>query len=83
MNGIGKLSWVNIKSALVYGVLWAMLAMGIYTVQVGDIFALNFKDLVNAGAFGFLGIVVSLLKNILTTDSGNFAGAVKVIPEIK
>lgn len=78
MNGIGKLSWVNIKSGLIYGVLWAILAMGIYTVEVGDVFALNIKNLINAGAFGFLGIVVSLLKNILTTNDGKFAGAVKV-----
>lgn len=77
-SGIGKLDWVNIKSALVFGILSAVLAMGMYVVGVGDIFALDGKALANAGVFGGLNTLLSLLKSLLTTDSGNFVGAVKV-----
>jgi hypothetical protein len=82
-NGIGKLDWANIKSALVYGLLWGVLAIVIYMIQIGDIYALNYRDLSNAGVYGVLGSLVSVLKNLLTTDKGNFVGAVKVIPEIE
>lgn len=76
MNGIGKLSWVNCKSALVYGLVIGLLAMSGYAISVGDIWALDWKILVNTGFFAILG---SLVKNILTTNSGNFVGLVKTV----
>ena len=80
MNGIFKLGWVNVKSALVYGLLSAILAIGMYMLSVGSVFSLDFHELINAGVFGFLGVIISLVKNLLTTNSGNFLGAVEVIP---
>ena len=78
------ISFTNIKSALVYGVLTAILMMALYAVSVGDVFALNMKELTNAGVFGFITVVVSLLKNLLTTDGGKFLDVIKVTPaEIK
>lgn len=82
-NGLFKLEMENIKSSLVYGLLWGLLAIVVYMVQVGDVFALNWREVLNAGIFGFLGIAVSLIKNLLTTAEGNFMGVTKVIPEIK
>jgi hypothetical protein len=75
------LSWDSIKSAIVYGLLWAILAIALYMIQVGDVFALNIKELVNAGVFGFLGIFVSLIKNLLTTQDGKFLGVTTVVPD--
>ena len=80
MNGIFKLDWVNVKSALVYGLLSAILAIGMYMLSVGSVFSLDFHELINAGVFGFLGVIISLVKNLLTTNSGNLLGAVEVIP---
>lgn len=84
---MGKISWVNIKSALVYGVLtaivFAILAMAGYVLQIGDIFGIDWKALVNTGVIAFItGIVmgVSIIKNLLTTDDGKFMDTVKVIP---
>lgn len=74
------ISWINIKSALVYGVLSAFLAMIIYAVGVGDVFLIDWKELANAGVYGLLVVLVSFIKNLLTTDKGNFVGLVKVIP---
>lgn len=79
-NGILKLSWINIKSALIYGLLSAIVSVGVYTGSVGDVFALNSHALVNAFVFGFLAVFVSLVKNLLTTEAGNFLGIAKVIP---
>ncbi len=79
-NGLFKLNIANLQSAIIYGLLTAILAMSLYVISVGDIFALDFKALANAGAFGLLNVIVSLVKNLLTNDEGNFLGVVKVAP---
>lgn len=73
-----KLNWVNVKSGLVYGVIIGLGLMISYSISVGDIWALNWKVLVNTGVFGFLS---SILKNLLTSDSGKFLNVVEVIPD--
>ena len=78
-NGIFKLSWVHIKSALVHGVLWGLLIVGMQVIEIGNVFALDWRALLNAGVLAFLGAVVSLLKNMLTTNKGNFVGVVEVV----
>ena len=82
-NGIFKLDWVNIKSALVYGGFWALLTVLIQIQEAGSIYGLDWKTLLNAGILAFIAIIISLVKNLLTTNSGNFAGVVKVIPDVK
>ncbi len=74
------LSWINVKSALVYGLLSALVAVGIYAISIGDVFALNVHAIVNAFVFGFLGVFVSLIKNLLTDASGKFLGVTTIIP---
>ena len=76
-NGLGKLDWINIKSAIIYGLIIGVGAMFAVAIGVGDLWKLDWHVLVNAGVFALLG---SLVKNLLTTNSGNFAGIVKVIP---
>ena len=78
-----KLNWINVKSALVYGLLWGLLAVFIEIKEIGDVFKLNWQDLLNVFVMAGLAIVITLVKNILTTDSGNFVGAIKVIPDNK
>lgn len=82
-NGIGLISWINVKSALVYGLLSALLAIGIYTMGVGDVFKIDWQVLLNAGIYGFLTVIVSLLKNLLSDSSGKFLGLIQVIPKIE
>ena len=81
MQGIFKLDWANCKSALVYGILWGILVMAIYAYQVGDLWKLDFHNLVNTGIFAFLGTVVSLLKNLLTNNKGQFIGKFDVVSD--
>lgn len=76
-NGIGKLDWVNIKSAVVYGLVLGIVAVVVYIFKAGSVFALDWRLLVDAFVYGFLG---SIVKNLLTTNSGNFLGVTKVIP---
>lgn len=78
MNGIFQLDWVNVKSAIVYGLIIGLGAMFAIAFSVGDLWALDWKILINAGVFAFLG---SLVKNLLTTNKGKFIGIVDVIPD--
>lgn len=66
--------WINIKSALVSGVLMGILAVAGYIIGVGDVFKLNLHALINSGVMAALTAAISLLKSSLTTDSGKLAG---------
>lgn len=86
-NGLFKINFVNVKSAFVYGVvamfLGALLAVASYIYEAGTIFGLDWKVVIDKGVMAALGTfvaTVSIIKNLLTTDKGNFLGAVKVIP---
>lgn len=72
------INWIKIKSALVSTVLAGILAGAIYILGVGDVFNLDIKAFVNVISMALLSGIVSLIKSSLTTDAGNFAGAVKV-----
>ena len=77
-NGILKLDWLNVKSSLVYGFLWAILVMMVRVVEAGSFFLVNWKDLVDAGGMAFFAVIIVLIKNLLTTDTGKFVGVVQV-----
>lgn len=77
-NGILTLNLKNLKGALVSGVLMAILSSSTYVIGIGDIFAVESKVLVNVAVISFLTAVVSLIKSLLTDDSGAFAGAIEV-----
>ncbi len=80
MSKFFNLNMEDIGDALAIGVIAGVVAVIAYIVQVGDVFKLNFQDLVNAFVFGSFGIVVGVLKNILTTSSGKFAGVIPTVP---
>ncbi len=87
-NGIGKLSWVNVKSALVYGVLTLVSVFGLAVVQgvlkAGSLFGLDWKAIIDSATIATLPALISglsLMKNFFTTSRGNFVGMVKVTPE--
>ncbi len=75
-NGFLKLSWENINSALVYG----LLSLAGYLLKMGTIWGHDWHTLVD---FFVLGVLACLVKNLLTTSDGNFAGIVPVIPDKK
>lgn len=89
-NGLFKLDWANIKSAIIYGLV-AMAVVFVLSVaesiiNAGSIFGVDWSNVVDQGAIKTLGVfvtLVSVVKNLLTTDKGNFLGAVEVIPEKK
>jgi len=71
-NGLLQLSWINIKSAIVYGVI----AVCLYIISKGTVFGLDWKILVDVGV---MAILTSFTKNFFTTNSGDFAGVIKVV----
>ena len=83
MKGMFSLDANNVRSALVYGVLTALMLMAVYVVGIGDIFKIDYRSLLNIGVISLLTTFVSLVKNLLTNSKGKFAGVVKVIPPIK
>jgi hypothetical protein len=64
----------NIKSALVSGVLMAILAIAGYVLGVGDVYKLDHRMIVNAGVMALLTAVVSYIKSMGTSDTGKFLG---------
>lgn len=80
-NAMGKLNATNIKSAIIYAILTAVAAMLAYIIGLGDIFAISIKPLVNIGVLSLAVGILSIIKNLLTTDEGRFLGTVKVAGE--
>ena len=72
------MNWVNIKSALVSGLIMAIITVGSIVISSGDIFSLDMKSLANAGVISFLTAIVSFVKSLLTTQNGNFVGVVNI-----
>lgn len=65
---------LQIKSALISGLLMGFLGVAGYIVSVGDVFKLDIHALVNVLVLSILTTLVSLIKSGLTTTSGTFAG---------
>lgn len=72
MNGILTLSWINIKSALVYG----LIALILYVISTGSVFGLDWHILVNTAV---MAILTSFVKNFFTNNDGKFANVVEVV----
>lgn len=88
MNGLFTLTWSNVKSAVVYGLLTLgvvfLLSLAQSVLNAGSIFGLNWKAIVDnavVATIPTLIVMISLLKNLLTNSKGNFLGAVEVIPD--
>jgi di/tricarboxylate transporter len=69
------LSLATIQGALVSAVLVALFAVIQYFLNLGDIFAVDWKTLLNLGVLTALG---SLVKNVLTNSEGLIGGVIKV-----
>lgn len=88
MNGLFQLSWANIKSAIVYGLLTvlAIFALSIFQsiLDVGSIFGLDWKSIIDHSVIATIPLLitgVSLFKNFLTNNKGQFLGVTEVIPD--
>jgi hypothetical protein len=89
-NGMFKLNWANIKSAIVYGVLTAIMVFIVSVLEGikahGSIFGVDWKGIIDTGIIATMGLIisiVSIVKNLLTTNQGKFLGITTVIPDKK
>ena len=87
-NGLLTLSWSNVKSAVVYGVLTlgSMFVLSVLQniLNAGSIFGLDWMKIVDSAVIATIPtliIVVSLGKNLLTDAQGKFLGVTEVIPD--
>ena len=76
--GIFTLNLASFKSALISAVLMAVIAIAGYVIGLGDLWKIDLHSLTNIGVMALLTGIVSLIKNYLTSNSGTFAGIVKV-----
>lgn len=90
MKGYFKVNLANIKSAVVYGLLTVVVVSGGVTLESiashGSIYGLDWADILDKSALATIGVVIgfiSVLKNLLTNDKGEFLGVVEVIPDKK
>lgn len=75
---LNNMNFEMLKSALVSAVLMALVQVAGYIIGIGNIFAIDWKVMANMGVIALLTGLVSVVKNLLTTDNGNFAGIIKV-----
>lgn len=79
MSNIFSISLTNIKSAVVFSLLTAFVAMIVYVIGLGDLFKVDLHTIANIGGLAFLNGILSLLKSFLTTADGEFLGVTKVV----
>ena len=72
MSKFFNLNFTDIAGAIVSTILVAVIG---YVLDVGDIFSLDPKELINIAVLAGLG---SLVKSLGTNSNGKFAGAIKV-----
>ncbi len=80
MSNLFSISADQIKSALVSGILTAILAGFTYIIGLGDVFAIDVHSLINVIALSFGVTIISLIKSFFTTSEGKFVGSVKIAP---
>jgi hypothetical protein len=87
-NGLFTLTWSNVKSALIYGLLAVVVTFLLVVCQMildaGSIYGLDWLAILDKGALAVIGVFVSFLsivKNLLTTADGKFLGFLEVIPD--
>lgn len=78
-NGLFTLTWTNVRSALVYVVLTGLLELGFYVKEVGGILNVDWRTATNMLSVALVVGLISLVKNLLTTDDGRFLGVTKVV----
>lgn len=88
MNGLFTLTWSNIKSAVVYGVLTSVVTfLAVFIAGIvshGSIYGVDWANLLDKSIIATLGVwvaMISILKNLLTTSQGKFLGFLDVIPD--
>lgn len=88
MNGFGTLTWSNVKSAIIYGLLTCLMTalyiVGSTILAHGSIYGVDWTDLLDKTAIAVIGVLVSItsiLKNLLTNSKGEFLGLITVIPD--
>lgn len=72
------LSWKDVKSAIVYGLLIAILTVLIFIKTAGSIYSIDWKTALDMFVISLITSGVSLLKSLLTTSDGKFVGLIKV-----
>lgn len=82
------LNKTNLKSALVYGIVTVFVVFALSVmekiIEHKSIFGVDWRGVIDFASLSVLSIlvvIVSLVKNFLTTKAGNFFGVITVIPD--
>lgn len=74
-------NFIDLQRALSLGLCLAIVIVISYIIKAGTIWGLNWMDILSSGIIGFLGVLGSFLRTLLTTQDGNFIGLVQVMPQ--
>lgn len=69
-----QFKWLEVKSAVISGLLMALLVIASSIIASGSIYGLNWSNLLDVGVMAFITSMVSLIKSILTNEVGEFLG---------
>lgn len=74
MSKLWTINWLDVKNALIFGILTAIITILLEIISAKTIFGLPWKTLINDGVVALLTVFVSLVKSLLTTSEGVIAG---------
>lgn len=74
-NGLLTLDWGNVKSAIISTIIVSLGATLAYIIGVGDIFKLDWREIINIAIMAGAG---SLVKNFFSTNDGKFLGKIQL-----
>lgn len=68
------MNFLNIKSAVVSGLIMALIIVLTMIINAKSIFLVDWRNLIDVAIISFLTSIVSVLKSLSTTAKGNFLG---------
>jgi len=78
MSNLFSINWIEIKNGLALALITGIVTMFLQIIEIGSVYDLDWKALMNSGILAFLVLFVSTLKDLLTTKKGNLLGVVQV-----
>lgn len=74
MSKTFTLNWTDVKSALITVILGALVVLLIEIIDANNIYALDWKTIINDAVIALLMGLVSIIQSLLTNSKGVIAG---------
>ena len=78
MSKIFRINLADFLRAVFLGIITAILVVLVEIKNVGSIYGLDWKTLLNDGIISLIASIASIIQSLLTTEKGNLVGAIKI-----